>query len=78
MAGNLADKGKFKLRQLSDTPTNEIAESAFEAGKKARDKALNSGLEVTYIDDQGRKAIDKKLPDGTIKTIIQEQSKSND
>lgn len=66
------------LRSFSDVSTSEIAELALNAGKEAREKALDAGLEVRYTDELGRKVIDKKLPDGTIKTTILDESKSND
>ncbi|MCB1615255.1 MAG: hypothetical protein KDI30_04500 [Pseudomonadales bacterium] len=66
------------LRSFSDVSTSEIAELALNAGKEAREKALDAGLEVRCTDEQGRKVIDKKLPDGTIKTTILDESKSDD
>jgi hypothetical protein len=76
MASNLAVENG--LRSFSDVSTSEIADFALKAGKEAREKALNAGLEVRCTDDQGRKVIDKKLPDGSIKTTIQDESKNND
>ncbi|WP_020406604.1 hypothetical protein [Hahella ganghwensis] len=78
MAGKSVDKDDYELRSFDDVSVDEIAELALQAGKQARDRALNAGLEVCRIDEQGRTVIDKKLPDGTIQTTIQEESKEDD
>ena len=78
MAVSLAVEKVVPLRTLSDISTKELSNFALQAGKDARERALDAGLEVRCTDNQGRKVVDKKMPDGTIKTVIQDESGNND
>ncbi|GLS25508.1 hypothetical protein [Marinibactrum halimedae] len=70
---SVVTKESIRLRSLDEASTSDIASMALDAGKNARQKALDADLEVTYIDDDGNIAIDKKMPDGTISTRLKEQ-----
>lgn len=67
-----------KLRDPSEFSIDEIASIGLEAGKEAREKALDAGFEVRSTDNEGRKVLDKKRSDGSIERVIQQESQPND